>query len=103
MEYDELCKRLENDPEVFAFVNHLHSEKNEHKRQQDIADAESSLKITSLEACIVELKRQQDIADAESSLKIISLEVCIVELKRQQDIADAESSLKITSLEACCT
>jgi len=41
----------------------------------DIADAESSLKITSLEARIVELERQKDIADAESSLKITSLAV----------------------------
>ncbi|MPL77704.1 hypothetical protein SDC9_23561 [bioreactor metagenome] len=32
MEYDEVCKRLENDPELLAFVNHLLTENYELKK-----------------------------------------------------------------------
>ena len=32
MEYDEVCKRLENDPELLAFVNHILTEKYELKK-----------------------------------------------------------------------
>ena len=31
MEYDEVCKRLENDPEVLAFIKHSQTEKYELK------------------------------------------------------------------------
>ena len=31
MEYDEVCKRLENDPELLAFVNHSLTENDELK------------------------------------------------------------------------
>ena len=47
MEYDEVCKRLENDPEVLAFIKHSQTEKYELKEY-----------CASLEARIAELERQ---------------------------------------------
>ena len=47
MEYDEVCKRLEHDPELLAFVNHLLTENFELKKY-----------CASLEARIAELERQ---------------------------------------------
>ena len=47
MEYDEVCKRLENDPELLTFVNHILTENYELKKY-----------CASLEARIAELERQ---------------------------------------------